>query len=58
MIMFCIFVSIAVICYFLVVATDTPRNRTQEDMEQMEFLRRYNEKKISKKKENENPTNF
>lgn len=56
--MFCIFVSIAVICYFLVVATDTPRNRTQEDMEQMEFLRRYNEKKISKKKENENPTNF
>lgn len=56
--MFCIFVSIAVICYFLVVATDTPRDRAQEDMEQMEFLRRYNEKKISKKKENENPTNF
>ncbi len=45
MVLLGVFIFVAVICYFLVAAVDTPRNRAQEDAEQMEFLRRYNEKK-------------
>lgn len=43
-------IFIGAVCYFVVVAADTPENRAQNDLEQMEFLRRYNEKKKNRQR--------
>ncbi len=45
MVLFAIMFPVAALLYLLLVGADDKENQAQEDMEQMEFLRRYTERK-------------